>query len=75
IELAVVVAVMKGEKPPCAGRDNRKLDFKWYGPPSEAYGASNNPPPRMGAARWDDIVFTVDEAGATISVRLIGGKQ
>ncbi|MEL6364477.1 MAG: DUF2141 domain-containing protein [Pseudomonadota bacterium] len=50
--------------------ENGKLDFKWYGPPSEAYGSSNNPPPRMGPARWEDIVFTVGDDDVELDIIL-----
>ncbi|MEM1396957.1 MAG: DUF2141 domain-containing protein [Pseudomonadota bacterium] len=52
--------------------ENGKLDFKWYGPPSEAYGASNNPPPRMGPAKWEDISFEVGDEDLEFSITLLG---
>ena len=52
---------------------NGRFDFKWYGPPAEAYGNSNNPPPRLGPARWRDIVFDVGDEDVTLSIRLQGG--
>lgn len=54
---------------------NSKLDFKWWGPPREAYGNSNNPPVRMGPARWRDIVFPLTDAGVDLSITLKGGAQ
>ena len=54
--------------------ENGSLDFKWYGPPSEAYGASNNPPPRMGPARWEDIFFTVEDADVELEITLLGAN-
>ena len=53
--------------------ENGKLDFKWWGPPAEAYGASRNPPPRMGPPRWRDVVFTMGEEDKTITITLKGG--
>ncbi len=55
--------------------ENGKLDFKWYGPPNEAYGASNNPPPRMGPAKWEDIAFDVGETDLQFSITLLGADQ
>jgi len=52
--------------------ENNKLDFRWYGPPKEAYGSSRNPPPRMGPARWDDIALEVGEDDMEISITLLG---
>lgn len=54
--------------------ENGKLDFRWYGPPKEAYGNSNNPPPRMGPAKWDDIAFDSDGNDQTMAIRLRGGQ-
>ncbi|MEO0878489.1 MAG: DUF2141 domain-containing protein [Pseudomonadota bacterium] len=54
--------------------ENNKFDFKWYGAPREAYGASNNPPVRMGPARWRDIVFPVGEEDVRLSITLKGGR-
>lgn len=51
--------------------ENGKLDFKWYGPPKEGYGASNNPPPRMGPPKWEDIVFEIAEEDMSISIKLL----
>ena len=50
--------------------DNKKLDFHWYGPPKEGYGSSNNPPPRMGPARWDDIAFAVGDKPVAMTITL-----
>ncbi|MGF1607398.1 MAG: DUF2141 domain-containing protein [Rhodothalassiaceae bacterium] len=54
--------------------DNGKMDFRWFGPPKEAYGNSNNPPPRRGPAYWEDIVFDVVEEDLALSIRLKGAR-
>ncbi|MEL6371511.1 MAG: DUF2141 domain-containing protein [Pseudomonadota bacterium] len=54
--------------------DNGKLDFAWYGAPKEGYGASNNPPPRMGPAKWEDIVFDIADQDTSFSIKLLSAK-
>nr|WP_201152840.1 DUF2141 domain-containing protein [Rhodothalassium salexigens] len=53
--------------------DDGKLNFRWFGPPKEAYGYSNNPAPRMGPARWDEIKVVLTGAGDVLTIRLRGG--
>ncbi len=51
---------------------NGRIDFSDFGPPSEAYGSSNNPLPRMGPPLWDDIKFEVNaESDTTVAITLI----
>lgn len=55
--------------------ENGRLDLHWYGPPREGYGASNNPPPRIGPARWRDIAFEVADDDVEVSITLRGGPR
>ncbi len=52
---------------------NGKLDLRWWGPPAESYGASNDPKPRIGPPRFDDIKFTVGDNDMVVVVTMIGG--
>jgi uncharacterized protein (DUF2141 family) len=47
---------------------NGRLDFNFFGAPNEQWGASHNPPPRMGPDLWFDIQFEVGEDGRTSTI-------
>lgn len=50
--------------------NNGRMDFKFYGPPAEAWGASNNPPPRMGPPRWRDIEFELQDGPVELVINM-----
>ncbi|MFC5412721.1 DUF2141 domain-containing protein [Larkinella bovis] len=50
---------------------NGKLDTKLFGIPSEPYGFSNNFRPKLSGPNFDDCRVRIDEAGKTISIKLI----
>ena len=50
--------------------DNYKVDRNWFGKPTEQYGASNNPAPRLGPPRWKDAAFDVKSDSAVITIHL-----
>ena len=54
--------------------ENGEFDLHWYGKPKEAYGASNNPRSRLGAPKFMDIAFTVDERPVEQIIRMRGGE-
>jgi uncharacterized protein (DUF2141 family) len=39
--------------------------------PKEGYGASNNPPKRLGPPKFDDAKFTLDRADVDLEIKLI----
>lgn len=49
---------------------NGKMDFDFFGAPTEKWGASNNPPPRMGRSRWQDVTFRVDAEPVSLEIRM-----
>ncbi|MEM8546724.1 MAG: DUF2141 domain-containing protein [Pseudomonadota bacterium] len=49
---------------------NGKMDFNFFGAPKEKWGSSNNPPPRMGRSKWEDVQFTVADADLTLTIRM-----
>ncbi len=49
---------------------NNKLDMHWYGKPKEGVAASNNPRPKMRAARFNEAKFDMANTGKAISVSL-----
>ena len=49
---------------------NGKMDFNFFGAPEEKWGSSNNPPPRMGRSKWQDVKFEVGAAPVTLNIRM-----
>lgn len=50
--------------------DNGKLDFHFYGPPSEKTGTSNNVKTLILPPSWDDAKFKVNKASKTMLIRM-----
>ena len=50
--------------------DNGKLDFHFYGPPSEKTGTSNNVKTLILPPSWEDAKFNINEANKTITIRM-----
>jgi uncharacterized protein (DUF2141 family) len=50
--------------------DNYKMDRNWLGKPTEDYGASNNPPPRLGPPLWKDAVFELNSDSVAVTIKL-----
>ena len=49
---------------------NGKMDFNFFGAPTELWGSSNNPPPRMGRSRWDDVKFEVADSPVQLTIKM-----
>ena len=49
---------------------NGRLDKNFLGIPTEGYGVSNNPPPRLRSPRFDEAAFTIG-ADHAITIALI----
>ncbi|MFK7955222.1 MAG: DUF2141 domain-containing protein [Lysobacterales bacterium] len=54
--------------------DNGKMDFGFFGGPTEQWGSSNNPPPRMGRSLWKDVRFELDQEAQTLRIRMQPGS-
>ncbi len=50
---------------------NEELDSSWMGAPKEHYGFSNNPPRRLGPAKWKDAKFTIDTPEVEKTIHLM----
>ena len=50
--------------------ENGRMDFNFFGAPKEQWGASNNPPPRMGRSKWADVAFEVGAQPITLNIRM-----
>lgn len=50
--------------------NNGRMDFKFWGPPSEMWASSRNPSPRMGPSLWEDIVFAVDDRDVALELKM-----
>ncbi len=48
-----------------------KLETNFFGIPTKGYGFSNNPKPKMRAARYDEARFELPEGGATVQIQLV----
>lgn len=50
---------------------DKKLDANWLGVPTEGYGVTNNPKPRMRAATFKEAAFDLAAEGAekTVSIQ------
>lgn len=49
---------------------NGRMDFNFYGAPEEKWGSSNNPPPRMGRSKWEDVRFEVGADPVSLTIRM-----
>ncbi len=49
---------------------NGKMDFNFFGAPEEKWGSSNNPPPRMGRSKWEDVNFEVGAEPIALTIRM-----
>jgi len=49
---------------------NGKLDTHWYGKPREGVAASNNPRPKMRAARFNEAKFDLSAATKSIDIAI-----
>lgn len=49
---------------------NGKMDKGAFGVPLEGYGVTNNPKPRLRAARFDEALFTLPCEGASLTIDL-----
>jgi uncharacterized protein (DUF2141 family) len=47
---------------------NGKMDMNFLGIPEEGYGVTNNPKPDYRQARFDEAVFDLPQAGATLTI-------
>ncbi|MGB6054840.1 MAG: DUF2141 domain-containing protein [Burkholderiaceae bacterium] len=47
-----------------------KLETNLFGMPTKGYGFSNNPKPKLRAARYDEARFELPNAGATVEIQL-----
>lgn len=47
-----------------------KLETNFFGMPVKGYGFSNNPKPKMRAARYDEARFALPDDGATVRIEL-----
>ncbi len=50
--------------------DNGKLDFHFYGPPSEKTGTSNNVKTLLLPPSWDDAKFQINKASKAMIIRM-----
>jgi uncharacterized protein (DUF2141 family) len=50
--------------------DNYKVDVNWLRKPTEMYGASNNPRPRLGPPLWKDSKFELNSDTMVVEIRL-----
>jgi uncharacterized protein (DUF2141 family) len=50
--------------------DSGKLETNLFGMPTKGYGFSNNPKPKMRAARYDEARFDLLESGTTVDIQL-----
>ncbi len=46
------------------------MERHWYGKPKEPTGASNNPPPRMGPPKFNQVKFQLDSPRRTLDIAL-----
>jgi len=51
--------------------NNSFLDSNLFGMPKEGYGASNNPPVRMGPPLYEDAKFTLDKPELRLTIKMI----
>ena len=51
--------------------NNFILDSNWLGIPREGYGASNNPPRRMGPPRYDDARFSLRQPRMSLTIKMV----
>ncbi|MEM9171408.1 MAG: DUF2141 domain-containing protein [Pseudomonadota bacterium] len=49
---------------------NGKMDFNFFGAPTEKWGSSNNPPPRMGRSKWQDVTFDVESEPVQMTIKM-----
>jgi uncharacterized protein (DUF2141 family) len=49
---------------------NNKMDLNALGIPLEGYGVSNNPKPKYRQARFDEAIFDLPAAGASINISI-----
>lgn len=47
--------------------DNRKLEKNLFGSPTEGYGFSSDAKPSYGPAKYEDMKFSIAEAGQTVT--------
>jgi uncharacterized protein (DUF2141 family) len=47
-----------------------KLETNLFGMPTKGYGFSNNPKPKLRAARYDEARFELPASGATVEIQL-----
>ncbi|MGB7480903.1 MAG: DUF2141 domain-containing protein [Burkholderiaceae bacterium] len=47
-----------------------KLETNLFGMPTKGYGFSNNPKPKLRAARYDEARFELPDGGATVEIQL-----
>ena len=50
--------------------NNNKIDFHFYGSPSEKTAASNNAKGFLGPPKWLDAKFTINKKSTTININL-----
>lgn len=48
-----------------------KLETNFLGMPTKGYGFSNNPKPKMRAARYDEARFELPDGGAKMQIQLV----
>jgi len=51
--------------------DNGKLDTNWMKVPKEFYGFSNDPPRRLGPARYEDASFQISSETRRLEIHLL----
>ena len=49
---------------------DKKLDANWLGVPTEGYGVTNNPKPRLRAATFKEAAFDLAAEGAELTVSI-----
>jgi uncharacterized protein (DUF2141 family) len=70
---AVVPDLPAGTYAIAAFHDNNnsgKLETNLFGMPTKGYGFSNNPKPKLRAARYDEARFELPDGGATVEIQL-----
>ena len=50
--------------------NNNKIDFHFYGPPSEKTAASNNAKSSFGPPKWEDAKFLINKDVTSVNIKM-----